>query len=288
MSIRSNSVAGIEGETLIYRSSDGGLKWEKPVILPLLDREYLAVDQSSGKYRGRIYLTGNTYDRTVDGHFRMIFLLLRSVDGGMTFQPTVKLLPDATHMPFGISNGDVLSDGIYVAAFPEVKDINNIDDVPSTKPVGLIKMVRSENGGDSFAKAEVISPWYQCRGAMVEGLPMIAADLTDGPFKDRIYVVWSDKQSGHCDVRFSYSTDKGKTWPRSRIITDAPHQTSPHRFRDHNMPFVAATKQGVIAISWYDRRDSPDDIGWWTRFTASLDGGETFLPSVKVSEAPEE
>jgi hypothetical protein len=35
---------------------------------------------------------------------------------------------------------------------------------------------------------------------------------------------------------------------------------------------------------WYDRRDSPDGLGWDIRFTASLDGGDTFLPSIKVSE----
>src|SRR5260370_35724430 len=39
-------------ETLIYRSPDGGWKWEKPVALPYLDREYITVDQTYGKYRG--------------------------------------------------------------------------------------------------------------------------------------------------------------------------------------------------------------------------------------------
>jgi len=34
---------------------------------------------------------------------------------------------------------------------------------------------------------------------------------------------------------------------------------------------------------WYDRRDQPDNLGYDIRFSASLDGGESFLPSVLVS-----
>jgi hypothetical protein len=37
---------------------------------------------------------------------------------------------------------------------------------------------------------------------------------------------------------------------------------------------------------WYDRRDDPKTIAYHVRFSASLDGGETWSPSVRVSEAP--
>lgn len=277
-----------DAETLIYRSSDGGWKWEGPVLLPFIDREYLTIDQTSGKFRGRIYLQGNsTREPTVDGSDKLLFTLFRSTDGAVTFQPPVKLIPDGTHMALGNGNGEILSDGSYVAVFPEWADFKNLSDVPPDKPVGSIKLVRSEDGGDTFSMADVIAPWHECRGAEVAGIPMLAVDHTDGPFKDRMYVVWSDKLSGHCDVRFSYSSDNGKTWSSSKVINDEPDQNSPQRFADHLMPVVTANNQGVVGIEWYDRRDNPDDIGWWVRFTASLDGGETFLPSVRVSEAPE-
>jgi hypothetical protein len=45
-------------------------------------------------------------------------------------------------------------------------------------------------------------------------------------------------------------------------------------------------KDGVVGIIWLDRRDTKDQLGYDLRFSASLDGGETWLPSVKVSEAP--
>jgi hypothetical protein len=55
---------------------------------------------------------------------------------------------------------------------------------------------------------------------------------------------------------------------------------------DHFLPVVAVNREGVVGIMWYDRRDVADGMGWDLRFTASLDGGETFLPSVPVSTVP--
>jgi hypothetical protein len=39
----------------------------------------------------------------------------------------------------------------------------------------------------------------------------------------------------------------------------------------------------VVGVTWFDRREFLDNLGWAVRFRASFDGGETFLPSVKVS-----
>jgi hypothetical protein len=50
-------------------------------------------------------------------------------------------------------------------------------------------------------------------------------------------------------------------------------------------PTVAVNSAGVVGVLWYDRRDNPD-FGYWPRFAASLDGGETWTASVRVSERP--
>jgi len=54
---------------------------------------------------------------------------------------------------------------------------------------------------------------------------------------------------------------------------------------DNFHPVVAVSPKGVVGILWYDRRDSPDNLGWRPRFTASLDGGQTFLPSVDFGDS---
>jgi hypothetical protein len=40
-----------------------------------------------------------------------------------------------------------------------------------------------------------------------------------------------------------------------------------------------------VGVCWYDRRDNPDNLGYYVRFRASVDGGRTWLPSVRVSTA---
>ena len=51
---------------------------------------------------------------------------------------------------------------------------------------------------------------------------------------------------------------------------------------------MAVNKDGIVGVVWYDGRNDPSPIKGSFRcqdiyFTASLDGGETFLPEVKVS-----
>jgi len=280
--------ADLPHETRVYRSSDGGQHWEKPVSLPFVDREYLAVDRTSGSRHGQVYMQGNRFRATVDGDERIVFSLFRSSDRGATFKEPVELISDGEHMPFGNGSSEVLSDGTYVAIFAEWDDRKKLTNI-QTPPVsvGNIKIVRSSDGGEKFDKADVVGPWYECYSAMTLGIPMLAADHSSGPFKDRLYAVWGDAKSGRCDVRFSYSSDKGKSWSTSVVINDDPDPNDPQHISHQSMPVIAVNKNGVVGIAWYDRRDTRDDLGWYVRFSASLDGGETFLPSVRVSNAPE-
>lgn len=50
------------------------------------------------------------------------------------------------------------------------------------------------------------------------------------------------------------------------------------------MPTIAVNREGTVGVLWYDRRNHADNLGWDARFSASFDGGETFLPSVEVSD----
>ncbi len=280
--------ADMPHETRVYRSMDRGQHWQKPVSLPFFDREYLAIDRTAGPRRGQIYMQGNRFRKTVDGDERLVFSLFRSTDQGASFKEPVELLSDGEHMPFGNGSSEVLSDGTYVAIFPEWDDRKKIGEMHSTpQSVGNIKVVRSTDGGEKFDKADVVSPWYECLYAMTIGIPMLAADHSNGPFKDRLYAVWGDAKSGRCDIRSSYSSDKGKTWSPSIVINDDPDPADPKHSSNQSMPVLAVNKNGAVGVAWYDRRETRDDVGWYVRFSASLDGGETFLPSVRVSSAPE-
>jgi hypothetical protein len=80
----------------------------------------------------------------------------------------------------------------------------------------------------------------------------------------------------------TYSPDGGRTWKPSLVPTDNQATDTTDQF----MPTLTVNRDGVVGLLFYDRRDNPDNKSFYARFTASLDGGATWLPSVRLSAAP--
>jgi hypothetical protein len=146
-------------------------------------------------------------------------------------------------------------------------------------------------------KKVTISDWYSRRDMNGSYLPILAADATRGPFRDRIYAVWPDQRSGRSQIVFAMSADSGKTWTKPRVISDDrawPSRSDAFSASaegggegigpDAIQGMVAVNKDGVVAVMWFDRRDHPDNLGYTVRVRASFDGGDTFTPSTPVSE----
>ena len=153
----------------------------------------------------------------------------------------------------------------------------------------MLEAVTTIAGGDSISEAVKIDDFFMAwgsedRGTSTLGMPTIAVDSGDGPFRDRLYVTWADERNGRSEVRLSYSADKGATWSKSNVIDDVSGPPDYKKAPDNFLPTVAVNRAGVVLVMWYDRRDSPDGLGWYVRTRASVDGGETWLPSVRVSE----
>jgi len=193
-----------------------------------------------------------------------------------------------------MGNSVVLSDGTLASLFGVLRDANDPEtgwkgfqsNAPN-KPTAWIKLITSTDGGRSLRPSVTIDDWYlepRSPGALH---PQLAADQSDSPFKDRLYAAWTDFRTGRLEIWSAYSGDRGTTWSKSRVINDDRIAADPAtRGPDAMTPIVAVNKRGVVGVAWYDRRDSPDNLGWYERFSASLDGGETWLPSVRVSEQP--
>ncbi|MGH9159578.1 MAG: sialidase family protein [Vicinamibacteraceae bacterium] len=96
-------------------------------------------------------------------------------------------------------------------------------------------------------------------------------------------VVPPDTPRGGMNILFASSDDGGRTWTEPIVVNDdhpSPDAPPPKHFQ----PTLAVNRDGVVGVAWYDRRDAADNLGWSVRFTSSLDGGQTFLPSVVVAE----
>jgi hypothetical protein len=297
----------------MFRSRDGGHTWDPPSKTPPAygwDREYLITDFTPGKYHGRVYMNstvsvpwvsdssppgfGGTQKENAVG-------LFVSTDGGSTYgNPIVRLVPRPEGI-LGMSNSVVLSDGTLMTLYGHRKPAPNAGaggggggrgGLAARTPLPAanywLDVITSTDGGETWNTATHIGDYWMNRprseGAVI---PDIAIDPGSSLFKDRIYVVWSDFRSGRLEVMLSYSSDKGKTWSREQIINDdRPARDPLVNGPDNVTPVVAVNKDGVVAIAWYDRRDFEDNISWNIRMRASLDGGETWTPSVKVTDKP--
>lgn len=279
------AASDIPGEVkrmLLFRSGDGGKTWTSPLELHSSDREYIAVDMTGGQHHGNVYVHANIRD----GKNR-VFALFRSVDAGASFAPLVPQPAEQGYTGNGTGNSVVLSDGTWLATTRELAVSPSQGASAGAKSSDRLSLRWSSDGGKTLGPAVIISDWPGCpASANANRQAALAVDGTNGPFRDRVYVTWPDFRSGHCEVLFASSSDKGQTWSRPVVINDEVPSDDPAIAPNHLMPVVAVNNAGVLGISWYDRRDNPDNHGWWVRFRASLDGGETFLPSVRVSSAP--
>jgi hypothetical protein len=279
-----------EWRTLFHVSNDGGKTWAKsPVPLPFSDREFLSVDCTEGKRRGMVYISANGVLKSMKGERIAATRVFHTDDQGKTF--IEKNFPP---YPNGFStyqmNGAVLSDGSFVAGYTELPASAADGDAESFtngKMKTTLRFTRSEDGGNNFSPSVEIAKIVLPPGNYINtiSLPTLAVDSSNGPFRDRIYAVWCDGTSGRAEVMLSSSSDKGTTWSKPIVVDDDEPFGDGRKGPDDTLGTVAVNKNGVVGISWYDRRESPNDLDWFVRFAASIDGGKTFLPSVKVSEA---
>jgi hypothetical protein len=283
-----------KSKMLVYRSTDGGASWSAPQRLPIIDRQYLVVDNTKGKYNGRLYIHGTGGISSIDGAERKNEIdLFTSTDNGLTWNGSVRRASLGRGWILGTAGGVVLSDGTLALLFGEVIDYSkeggrqNVDEPSPNQPNSRLKLLTSSDGGDSFEPAKPVSDWHFAWPPTSKCcVPWLAVDPGSQPFKDRLYAVWTDIRSGHGEIFFAYSADKGKTWSKPKVVGNDDIGRVGAEGRDDFQPVVEVNTDGVVGVMWHDRRDSPDNLGWRIRFTASLDGGETFLPSVEVSNAP--
>jgi hypothetical protein len=274
---------------LVMRSLDAGLTWNKAADMPFIDRENLIVDQTGGKYNGRIYINGTGTAPGMETGTPSAVTLFHSTDGGMVFAgPALRVTLPPMGGIEGMGNSVVLSDGTFVTIFGEVKQPGAIEDDNLRRgAIAWLRAVTSKDGGETLTPATVVSDWYMARNrSQGSHVPWLAVDPGTKAYKDRLYAVWDDYREGRLTVLLSYSSDKGKTWSKPVHVVDDRAAPNPDEGPDNINALVAVNASGVVGVSWNDRRDYKDDLGWDLRFAASYDGGESFTPSVKVSSAP--
>ncbi len=253
----------------VVRSRDGGITWgPTTTVKGYQDRPFLARDHTKGKYKGRLYCL------THKG-------LQVSTDSGQSFGPlrTWPRRPD--YFPYGSGNPLVGSDGTLVVIYN-----NSTKRETEAQQQGdpdldqrYLASAPPRDGGDSFSDEVVVAEYHG------DGLAMAAASPAHVPWRDRVYIVWQGVVPGrHRCVSFAHSKDRGATFSKPMVLSE---QSTAQRAYDAFVPSIAVNNAGVVAVTWYDTRGfEQDNAGWNLRLRASLDGGETWHPSVSVTDVP--
>jgi BNR repeat-like domain len=251
-----------------YRSENGGRSWADSSVSfgRRFDHGTLAIDRTNGRFAGSVYVSSHQTVQDSSGAFRSAIFVARSADGGKTFSSPTHVIP--SNLPTFPNNPIVLSDGVLIVPFVSYVR-NTLDD----ERTDLVWSITSVDGGVTFSPPYYVS---ECAGHWGQ----LAADRSAGEYRDRLYwACWDRSKRG---VYVYHSSDRGKTWSPPIQVNRGSGlaQTAA----------IAVNQDGVVGVSWYDAREDPREYLDQFRcqnvyFSASLDGGQTFLPDVKVSSA---
>lgn len=272
--------------------------WRVSSAVQANDRPWIAIDARRQLPHGIVYAAfdGHTHDSTgrhANENFRHLLTVVSSVDGANSFPVATSVrLPmqttDRQHSSLACGMV-VLSDGtVVVLEHHLILGKGNAETGKLRELGGTLLVYRSTDGGrtlDSIASfGELRSSYNNINSRSITG--SVAVDPGSKTWADRIYAVWGDAATGRGIIRLSHSSDAGVTWSLPASLGEDRTIGAANDAPDNFMPTVAVNRDGVVGVLWYDRRDHKDNIAYDAWFSASVDGGATWLPSVRVSSAP--
>jgi hypothetical protein len=257
----------------VSRSENNGLSWQQPVhVVDYQDHPQMVVDHTTGPFSGHIYI-GTLYGSYTLG-------VARSTDDGRTWNAPRDFVSGGDRYGHNVANLLVLSDGTLFVPFvtwtrgSQVpgRDTSSWDFVLSTDGAETFttpRQIRIDRIGELAALPA---------RARRQQLPQFGIDSYGGVRKDRIYMAFPIIVNDIARVYVQFSDDRGTTWSEAKPI-DASTPAHAEQFNQ----MVTVNRQGVVGVTWFDTRASEEGSAFDEYFAASLDGGETFLPPVRIS-----
>jgi hypothetical protein len=253
----------------LYRSRDGGLTWQQVATFGAgtgPDHDMMAVDS-----QGRVFIS---LMNRIAGHAHVSVYRLNP--GAATIEGPSSAAGEPEGMAFPFTwNPVTMSDGALLVPFQVVT--GPVTGSSAREVFGAL----SRDAGATFASPiriglqtldvhNPVNPY---------GNVVFAVHTANDRFRDRIYMLWNDDSpSNRYRLRLASSSDHGITWTMPRDV-DARLTSHANAFR----PAIAVNRDGVVGISWLDSRESANGRTYREYFTASTDGGSTFLAPVVVS-----
>lgn len=267
-----NSLTVVNGNDYVcsvYRSTGDGI-WDDGTYAIGGDKQWMTIDRTDGPGHDNIYCNWNLSFSSCDtGDFT------RSIDKGDSFQNCTAMSPTVYW-----GNCDVGPDGsVYfagangnVAKSPNAQFANQAVEWDTPTFVDLQGENAGSWHGDSPNPVGII------------GQSWVATNHSDGPLHGQVYFLQSVAPHNYddpVDVMFARSTDGGQTWSDPVRINDD----------DINVPnwqwfgTMSVAPNGRIDVVWLDTRDNPGTLLSSLYYSYSDDGGESWSPNQRLSEA---
>jgi hypothetical protein len=241
------------GHILIHRSADGGKTWSNGTAAggnrgKMLDGLRISLDESVlSRHRGRQFLIWTEHDKYGSQAPEDKSGILLSYSGyGAGFSRPV-LVSDSLGDCLG-GNNTVAGGAAVMGQYGEIYVVWAARE--------NIYMDISYGGGEAFGWDRIIArqrggrnlPLKHLSGGVTGG-PFLAADLSQGPHRGWIYVVFADRRNGPADIWMLASGDMGQTWTEKQINTRQRKDSG-----DCFLPNICVnTKTGKIGIAYYKR-----------------------------------
>ncbi len=245
-------VKGNGGESLEHEPN-----WSSLSLGFVEDKQWVAVNHIPGnRYQDHVYAAWAVYD----GKTTKIRLAV-SRDRGQSFSKAVTITAPNQTGPtneYVIPSVDAAGD-VYVSIAA---------DSPSPDPK-TIYVARSTDDGVTWSSFVPVATAGTIGGCCLPNttfrdgiLESFAASPT---YPGHLYVTWEDWDGAQFDVKFSQSTDRGRTWSAPMVVNDNADPAASDQFQ----PQVAAGPGGAVAVNFYDRRAAcpngtgilPEDVG---------------------------
>lgn len=234
-------------------------------------------------------LVGGSKFFTDPAHYRFQIGTYVSFDGGCTWT-------DSGVLP-GFAPRETTSD-VSMAFGPDHRVYVAVLYTDDAKDSG-IAVSTSTDGGKTFGQP--VRVYDDSTGSVFSDKPWLTVDMSDGPYRGSVYVVWSYDYGGGCGdgnackqaLGFSRSTDGGRTFsPTRQVEGDAPFCTNPVRGRPINSRVCDAVlgaiptvlPNGTLAVA-FDYMDLTTSGSIPTRLAVvtSPDGGATWTPPTLIA-----
>jgi hypothetical protein len=279
----------------ITRSTDEGRTWSEATLLAGaqgFDRQYMGFDRT-GRFAGRVYAGASVEALGLDGKSRSALAVTFSKDGAKTFDQPRLIMSSPEERIFAFVNMVVTPDGTAILPFLTMAERDLPGEATLFEPQDrskprpdyemTLRVAVSGDGGSTYSISPKILTSRMSsdpfRGMNAQGAGNTVIDLSDGPFRGRIYNVGLHNAGDRYEIRVIHSSDNGKTWSKPVRVNDNKGAA------DHANPTIAVNNRGVVGVVWNDRRAHKNEC-YDLYFSASVDGGETFLPNVTPGGKP--